>query len=44
MPARTPEHNRPDPRDTWRWPDVVIVIIKSLTTIVGEWLRNGGGF
>ncbi len=27
-----------------RWCDVVIVIIKSLTTLAGEWMRRGGHF
>jgi hypothetical protein len=38
MPATSPR--RPE---RW-WHDVVIVIIKCVTTLTGEWIRRGGHF
>ena len=37
MPATNP--HRPE-----RWYDVMIVIIKCVTTLAGEWMRRGGHF
>jgi hypothetical protein len=31
-----------NPRRRERWHDVVIMIIKCVTTLAGEWIRKGG--
>jgi hypothetical protein len=33
-----------NPRHPGRWNDVVIVIIKSVAALAGEWMRRGGRF
>jgi hypothetical protein len=37
MPATNPHRSR-------KWYDLMIVIIRSVTTLAGEWMKQGGHF